>query len=157
MGKRKKSGMSFNAQQIIQAKGWNVSVFNSGLHMRINGVVDVWPTRRRWMPTIHGPNEYAETYRDLAHLRTIVKAHEELKQTKQQRAAKWFAGLPDGESDNRLPVNGVQNWDEFSRRFGNQPELVAPVASTQRLFEPREPVKLKPLRPSSDDGVSPWE
>ena len=165
MGRKRKqvSGVSANAAAIISAKGWRVSVFNGGTHLRINGVVDVWPTRRRWMPTVHGPNQYAENYRDIAHLRTIVSTHEGLHETKQQRTAKWFASLPEGEQK-KEPVRGIATWEEFGRRFdGPIPHVVNP-----RLFEPKsEPARqqkyhtefppLKPLRESSDDGRPPWE
>jgi hypothetical protein len=161
---RNPSGMTANAKAVINAKGWNVSVFNGGCHLRINGVVDVWPTRRRWMPTQHGPGEYAEVYRDLSHLRTIVKTQEELQESKASRAAKWFASLPEGE-EKKEPVQGVATWEEFGLLFDGPRSY----SSQPKLFESRAEIKppqskfftafapQKPLRPFVDDGRPPWE
>lgn len=153
--KRSSSGLSANAEAVINASGWRVSIFNDGRHLRINGVVDVWPTRRRWLPTHRGPGMFAENYRDIAHLRTIVSAHESIADSKKARAAKWFAGLPEGGQD-KTQANGISTWEEFERKFGGKPGETPKIQP--RLFETqkKEP-ELKPLRPFVDDGRPPWE
>jgi hypothetical protein len=147
MGKKRKkkkldSGLNFNAQAIVNERNWNVSIFNGGAHLRINGVVDVWPTRRRWMPTHRSLNQFAETYRDINHLKRIVANHES-QASKEQKAAKWFAKLPAGDPVAKRPVEQIPTWEDFARRFDSRPGEQA------KLFNPG-PAKPPAVRSSRD-------
>lgn len=162
MGKRNKKrtvdGLGYNASEIVRYSGWNVSIFNQGVHLRINGVIDVWPTRKRWMPTHHGPRDFAQNYRDLNHLKAIV-AEAQGQQSPRKTAAEWFASLP-AERQNRIAPEPL-SWDEFARRFdGNQPApktSVNPKPVKQKaLFNPGPRKQRDPLAAHKARVIEDW-
>ena len=163
MGKRKKNriikddGLTANAREIVRYQGWHVSIFNQGAHLRINGVIDVWPTRKRWMPTHHGPRDFAQNYRDLSHLKTIVADAQGAREPR-KTAAEWFASLPQERKQRVAPE--ALTWDEFARRFGgSQPAPKLNVRSKRptnpRLFDSSKP-KRDPLAAHKARVIEDW-
>ncbi len=132
---KKRDHENRHALEIAQAKGWNVEIL-SWTHLRINGVIDVWPTTRKWMKSKRGPNDFAERYYNLNHLRRIVADHADADRPR-KNAAEWFAALPADLESRPRPASPT--WEDFAQRFGGGQE-----APTIRLPEKRA------QRPGSD-------
>jgi len=102
--------MPDNYDQIMAEKSWTVQEFNGGSHLRINGVIDVWPRKRRWRPS----RTAARTlfYADIPQLKKIVREAGEAKTAALAR----IAARP-VERTNREPVKQLSR-EEFERLFG---------------------------------------
>lgn len=101
--------MNGNLEKILAVTTWKVSVFNNGAHLRINGVIDVWPARRRWMRT--NSRTKSEHYADIPQLQKIVRQAEAVMVSAIIRQ-RDFEALP------RRAVKEVMNREEFLKRFG---------------------------------------
>jgi len=128
---KKRDEQNKHALEIAQAKGWNVEIL-SWTHLRINGVIDVWPTTKKWMKSKHDPKtDFASRYYDLNHLRRIVAQHGGAERPRRS-AAQWLASLPADLESRPRPKSPT--WEEFAQRFGGGQE-----APTMRLPEKNAP------------------
>ncbi len=98
--------MSIRHHKQIRSQGWTIEEFNGGCHVRINGVIDVWPDVLKYMPS-RVPQK-ARHYVDINQLRRIVKEAEAAKP-----AAK---AAPVVEQKPKQPIKPMTQ-DEWFRRF----------------------------------------
>jgi uncharacterized protein (DUF608 family) len=96
-----------NYEAIMAETSWTVIEFNLGAHLRINGVVDVWPKRRLWKATKWF--QPAKQYKDIDHLRRIVAAETPTTAAVQQKLAEF-------EDKAKPPVRQI-TLEEWKRKF----------------------------------------
>ena len=94
-----------NTERLQAEKSWTLQQF-SPWHFRINGIIDVWPKRRKWMHVKTG--DKSQQYVDINQLKKIVRQAEE------KRAA-VVAKIAEPHVKNE-PVEPVSK-EEFMRLF----------------------------------------
>jgi hypothetical protein len=94
------------AETILKVKTWKVEVFNDGHHLRINGVVDVWPAKRRWMPTNSGKK--TQQFADVLQLAKFVKQVEAESAKPKPKPAKREAPVPKPAREHARSIEQLQ-------------------------------------------------
>ena len=96
-----------NYDAIMAEPSWTVIEFNRGAHLRINGVVDVWPKRRLWM--LARAFLPAKQYKDIEQLRLIIAEQTPRTEAIQQRLAEF-------EGKDKRPVRQI-SLEEWKQKF----------------------------------------
>ena len=118
----------FGTKEILASRRWSVEVFNNGSHLRLNGVVDVWPSSCKWLAVTPSRRRKAEVYYTLDELAAIVSRHEkEVAGTPPTASSFKPATLPPPPPINaKKPMPKSLTWAEFAAKFGDEPKPPAP-------------------------------
>jgi hypothetical protein len=98
-------------ERLQRDKDLQVQIFNGARHVRVNGVIDVWPSTKRWMPT--RARQKAARYADYDELRAIIQAATDQRAAVVEQIATLTTNI-----EAKPPVRGIASHEEFKRKFG---------------------------------------